>query len=49
MVTELKRSKDFWDYEYFDTGEGTNDAEIAYSDYQHKRNQYCVTFNNCRK
>ena len=30
---ELKRSRKFWDYEYLDAGEGTNDAEITYSNY----------------
>ena len=41
MVTELKRSNEFWDYEYLDAGEGTKNAKITYSDYQLKRNQYC--------
>ena len=49
MVTELKRIKESWDYECLDTGEGTNDVEITYTDYQHKRNQYCVTFSNSRE
>ena len=36
MVTELKRSKEFWDFEYLDIGEGTKDAKMTHSDYQHK-------------